>query len=56
MCCVIIINSQTRRSLEIELSVQVLRRDRLELSLDNQGYLNEVIALGNSYLKSKEKQ
>ena len=30
----IIVNSQTRRSQEIELSVQVLRRDRLEMSLD----------------------
>ena len=45
--CVIIINSQTRRSLETELSVQVLRRDRLELSLDK----SKIPKRGNSSRK-----
>ena len=34
MCCVIIIDSQTRRSPAIELSVQALRNDILKMSLD----------------------
>ena len=34
MCCVIIINSQTRRTLAIELSVSAVRSDTLKMSLD----------------------
>ena len=34
MCCVIIIGSQTKRSLAIELSVEALRSDKLRMSLD----------------------
>ena len=34
MCCVIIIGSQTIRSLAIELSVEALRSDKLRMSLD----------------------
>ena len=34
MCCVIVISSQTKRTLAIELSVLAVRSDKLKKSLD----------------------
>ena len=52
LCCVIIIDSQTRRSPAIELSVLALRSDKLKMSLDK----SRIPKRGNSSRKFTPKQ